>query len=104
MARLPCDIAPKLIPLVGLLRFELGNPLDFANAKENWGSIYRRSLAVKFKAKFYPPDEYSLLGQATAESIGVYPKGDSLKEFLETRPAAAAFLKFISEFANTFTM
>ena len=30
--------------------------------------------------------------------------GDRLTEFLESRPAAAAFLKFTFEFANTFTM
>ena len=95
----------KLIPLVGLLRSELNIPLDFANVKEgNRGSIYRRSLVVGLKAKFPPRAEYALLGEVTAEAIGVYPKGDSLKDFLESRPEAAAFLKFIFEFVNTFTM
>ena len=33
--RHPYDIATKLIPLVGLLRFEINNPSDSANA-EGW--------------------------------------------------------------------
>ena len=53
---------------------------------------------------FSPPSEYALLGKATEESLVVYPKGDSLGEFLEIRPDATAFLKFIFEPPSTFTM
>ena len=40
MARRPYAIVTKLIPLVGLLRFEIDNPLDFANAKEGGSAQY----------------------------------------------------------------
>ena len=67
-----------------------------------FGSIYRRSSVVKLKSKRPPTAEYALLRKATAEALGVYPNAESLKEFLEPRPADA-YLKFIFEFANSFT-
>ena len=105
MATLPYGIATKLIPIAGLLRSDLSKPLEFANAKaENCGIIYRRSSVVKLKANLPPPAEYSLLGRASAEDLGVYPNDARVKEFLEIRPDDASFLKFIFEFANTFTI
>ena len=51
----------------------------------------------------HPPAGYSLLGKETAEDIGACPMCDSLKDFLDGRPAAAPSRKFTCEFANTFT-
>ena len=56
------------------------------------------------KAKVPPPVKYDLLGKATAENLGIYPKGGRFKEPLESRQESDAFLIFIFEFAASFTM
>ena len=53
--------------------------------QDHWSLSYERSL---------PPAEYDLLGKATTAALGVYPKGGSLKDFIEIRPDDG-FLRFI---------
>ena len=97
-ARLPYAIATKQVPLRGLLRFELNKPLTFAGISEsNWDSIYRRSLVVELRGKFVPHSE--ICGKA-----GVFPKDDTLKEFVESKPAAAVFLHLLVQHMNKHTM
>ena len=97
-ARLPYAIAAKQVPLCGLLRFELSRPLRFSGINEStWDSIYRRSPAITLRAKFAPESE--LCGKP-----GVFPKDDTLKEFLDSRPAAAVFLHLLIEHMNMYTV
>ena len=97
-ARLPYAIATKQVPLRGFIRFELNKPLKFTGINEsNWDSIYRRSLVVNLRGKFDPPSE--IFGKP-----GVSPKDDTLKEFVESKPAAAVFLRLLVQHMNTHTM
>ena len=88
-----------------MLRFELNQALTFHNVKEEqWGSIYRRSLVIKMKARFIPSEEYNELPLDIKSTKGVFPKDDTLKKFLESRQADGAFFKLIYAFMNKFTI
>ena len=86
------------MPLCGFLRFEINKSLRFAWINEStWGSIYRRSHFVRLRGEFAPASE--LCGKH-----GVFPKGDTLKEFLERRPEAAVLRHLLIEHMNMYTV
>ena len=96
-ARLPYAIATKKVPLCGFLRLGINKPLRFAVIDEStWDSIYRRSLPARLRGEFAHASE--LCGKPV-----VFPKGDTMKEFLGSRPAEAVFPNLI-EHMNLYTV
>ena len=99
--RLPYAKSSKMVSTRGMLRFELNQPLTFNNVKEaQWDSIYRRSLVMRMKGKFIPAEEYRSLSEEQRQKSGFFIKGDTLKSFLESGPAASAFFNIIYNFMN----
>ena len=93
----------KMVRIRGMLRFVPNHPLTLNNVKEDQrGSFYRRSLVVKMKGKFPPPAEYAALDIDGEERMGIFAKGDTLKPFLGSRPAAADFSKIIWLYESTY--
>ena len=87
------------------MRFQKSQVPSLRNAhEEHWASIYRRSLVVKMKAKFIPVEEYDAISAEMKRGTGVFPKGDGLEKFLESRPAAGAFVRVIYTFMNMYTI
>ena len=101
MARLPYAMLTKLISMKGMKRFELNRVLRFANISEQkFYTIYRRSLVINLHANFIPEKEYRILPKSDAAASGVFAKDDSLKSFLSSPPAGAAFLQILFSFMN----
>ena len=97
-ARLPYAISTKQAPLRGLLRFELNKPLKFTGINESiWACIRKRSLVANLRVKFAPPSEI-------CAKPGISPKGDTLKEFAESKPEADVFLHLLAQHMNAHTM
>ena len=89
----------------GMLRFYLGTPLEFDNiTDDNWGSINRRALVVEMKRR--PPLTKSTILPQRAKRLhwGISQKDDTLKGFLEERPAALAFFNIAQVYMNKRTM
>ena len=102
--RLPYAKSSKMFSLRGMLRFGLNRPLTFNNAREEkWGIIYRRSLVIKMKAKSTQMPEYEEIHSVNREEAGIFANGDTLNPFLESRPAAAAFIVLIYDSVNLHT-
>ena len=94
--RPPYAKTTKMLPPRSLARFELNKPLTFDNVKEeSWGSIYMTSLAITTKGEFLPKYEYDALPPDVKESGYVFPKGDTVKGFLESNPEASDFPNII---------
>ena len=101
MARLPYAMLTKLISMKGMKRFELNRVLRFVNISEQtFDSIYRRSLVINLQAKFTPEAEYRSLPESDAAASGVFAKAGSLKSFLSSPPAGAAFLQILFSFMS----
>ena len=84
-----------------MLRFENNRALTLNNVQATqWGSIYRRSLVIRTKGEFLPDGEYDALSDEQKYNSGVFANDDTLKTFLESRPAAAAFFNVIYSFVN----
>ena len=63
-----------MLPMRDMMRFELNNPLAFANiADDSWGSIYRRSIAIETNGQFPPDEEYGSLTDEE-KNTGVSPQ------------------------------
>ena len=94
-----------MLRMRGMLRFELNNPLMFANVTEDsWDGIYRRAIVIDMKGQF-PPKRRARVALGRRKNAGnISPKGDTLKNFLEARPAAAAFFNIIYAYMNNHTM
>ena len=95
--RLPYAKSSKMVSLRGMLRFELNQPLTFNNVRgEQWGSIYRRSLVVKMKAKFTPLSEYDAIRSVDKEDMGSSPSATRLSRFskadLQQRPSSGLYM------------
>ena len=79
-----------------LVRLDLHKPMFPPNVKEEArGIIYRRSIAIATHGKFSTQCEYDALPPDLKESGYIPHKGDTLKMFLESRPAASAFFNII---------
>ena len=103
--RPPYAKRPRILSLRGLVHFEVNKPLVSPNAKEvAWGIIYRRSLVIEMKCKFFPRCEYDALPRDLKESEYIPPKGDTIKAFLESRPSDVAFFNIIYRYANIHTI
>ena len=99
--RLPYAKSGKMVSTRGMLRFELNQAPTSNSAKEaQWGSIYRMSLAIRMNGEFTQSKEYSSLPDEQRAKAGVFVKGDTLKSFLESRPAVSAFFNIIYNFTN----
>ena len=99
--RLPYAKSTKIVSVRGILRFELNRPLNFANIEEsNWDSISRRSLVIEMKAKFPPAVEFENSPVDRRDAAGNSRKGDTLEKFLESGPAAMAFIRALYKYMN----
>ena len=102
------DIAPtpyakstKMVSFRGMIRPELNRPLRFANIEgSNWDSIFRGSLVVEMKAKFFPAVAFDKFPVDKREAAWNFRKGDTLKKFLESGPAALAFIRALYRYMN----
>ena len=61
--------------------------------------MFRRSLAVRYKALFLEP-EYIQQKVQDAESKGIFPKDPTLKDFLRSKPACLVTLRMLWQFAR----
>ena len=103
--RLPYAKSTKMVSVRGMLRFELNRPLTFANIEEpNWDSIFRRSLVIEMKAMFFPAVEFGKIPVERREAAGNSLKGDTLKKFPESGPAALAFIRALYRYMNDSTI
>ena len=94
-----------MLSMRGMLRFELNSPLEFDNiTDDNWDSIYRRSLVIEMKGRFLPSEEYDSLTEDEKATGSIFQKDDTLKSFLEERPAALAFFNIVYAYMNKRTM
>ncbi len=92
-ARLPYGIVTKLIELPGWKRLELNTLVKFAGVTEaNFNSIYRRGWVMQYKARFMDAD-YLNNSFPDHESVGVFRRDPTLKDFLKSGPAIAATLR-----------
>ena len=56
------------------------------------------------KARFSPPDEFDWFAVGKRENIWNFRKDDTLKEFLESGPAALAFIRVLYKYMNDNTI
>ena len=61
-------------------------------------SIYRRSRVINLQARFAHPAEYNLLRNEEKANLGIFPRGDALRDFLAIGPAGAVFFRIFLDF------
>ncbi|CAE7715294.1 unnamed protein product [Symbiodinium sp. CCMP2592] len=97
---MPYAIETHLVELRGWKRFEFNTLPRFVGVnEETFDSMFRRSLAVRYKALFMDP-EYIQQKIPDAESQGIFPKDPTLKDFLRSKPACLVTLRTMWQFAR----
>ena len=88
--RLPYQIITKVIKMVGWKRMELNKLLSFGNISEAaFHAIFRRCCIIKMRGRFV--DSAFIDNHMTdASKFGFFKRDHDLKEFLGSKPAAAA--------------
>ena len=84
--------------LTGWKRFETNRVIRFAGVTEDtFHSIFRRSLVIEYKARFYTEqhvlEHHSSI--AAAAALGVFPRDPTLKDFLKSGPCVVASLRLL---------
>ena len=101
--RLPYAVVTKQVQLEGLKRFEMNQPPRFhATGEAAFNSIMRRSLVVELKGTFVTPGELDeMYPDGGAEAAGCFVKDPTLKDFVTSQGAVAAFLRVLEGFLMT---
>ena len=65
-----------MVSVRGMIRFGLNRPLKFDNIDDpNRDSIFRRSLVVEMKVKFFPAVEFEKFPVDRRDAAGGFPEG-----------------------------
>ena len=101
--RLPYAVLTKQVQLTGLKRFEMNQTPRFRAATEaNFNSVERRSLVVELRGQFVTEGEIqAAFPQGGNEAEGIFVKDPTLKDFLTSSGAVAAFLRLLEGFLKT---
>ena len=87
------------------MRFQKDHEPSFQNAHVGqWGSVYRRDLAIQLKAASIHVEEYEDLPVEIKATMGVLSKDDKLKNFRESRQDDDAFFMIIYDCMNMYTV
>ena len=98
-SRLLYSIVTKMVELIGWKRLEMNKLLAFHGVTEGtFASMLRRTLILRMKARFTANPLYVKPEQ------GLFIADDDLKEFLGSRPAALAGLRWLFGFQASTTL